>query len=105
MPATPTSAKALREERHKIVVEARKILDKADAEKREPTAEERQQWDKFMGRTGDDGKYVPGDADRLKERIDIVERQETVEKEIDAAIDRSNLPVNGRAKGAGSDGA
>ena len=43
-----TSTTELREARHKLIVDARAILDKADEEKREVSAEEREGYDKIM---------------------------------------------------------
>lgn len=87
----PTS-KELREQRAKLVKDARSILDKADAEKREPTAEERQQWDRIMGGTSPDGNRVEGEEERLKKRIDQLERQEFAEHEM-------RSPAGGRQPG------
>lgn len=61
----------LREERNTIVVEARKILDKADAEKRAVTGEERAKYDELMGKQAD-----------LKKQIEERDAIEQVEREL-----------------------
>lgn len=53
--------KEMLEKRAKHIADARAILDKAETEKREPTAEERQQFDKLMKDAG----TLKDDADRL----------------------------------------
>lgn len=59
-----TQIKELRDRRVKLVADARAILNKASAEKREPTGDENSQWEKIMG-----------EVDALKGRIDQLERQ------------------------------
>lgn len=61
----------LRQQRAALVKQAREIIDKADAEKRELTAEERQTWDRIMG-----------EVDTLKEKVDREERTSTLEREM-----------------------
>lgn len=63
----------LRQKRAVLFEQARAILDKAEAEKRELTAEERQQYDRIMA-----------DVDALKGDIDRLERAEEVAKEMAA---------------------
>lgn len=62
----------LRERRAKLVADARKILDSAEAEKRELTADERASWDKMMS-----------DVDSLKVTIDAEERQARAESDLE----------------------
>ena len=76
--------KELREERVTIINNARAILNKADEEKRQPTAEERQQYDKMME-----------DVARLKTEIETLEGDlrrktdlETVETELKESASR-----------------
>jgi HK97 family phage major capsid protein len=63
--------KELREKRLKAVHDARAILDKADAEKREMTSEEKGQWDAHMN---DERKYA--------DQIGVLERQIQAEAEL-----------------------
>lgn len=55
----------LRQERAKLVADARKLIDNAEAESRSLSAEEQETWDRLMA-----------DADKLKEKIDAEERKE-----------------------------
>jgi len=64
----------MRKERHKLILEARKILDKADEEKRSLSAEDRQQYDKVFG---------DAEAERIK--IEDIERRNNLEREEQAA--------------------
>jgi len=59
------------EKRVKLVADARALLDKAENEKRAPTAEEREQFDKMMA-----------DADAMKAEADSVAKLEAAEKEL-----------------------
>lgn len=63
--------KQLREQRAQIVEEARSLVNRAEQEKRDLTAEERAAWDKALA-----------DADVLKADIDRAERQESLEREL-----------------------
>jgi HK97 family phage major capsid protein len=61
----------LREQRHKLIVDARTILDKADEEERRAlTTEERTEHDRIMG-----------EADKLKVEIEDAERRNNIERE------------------------
>jgi predicted nucleic acid-binding protein len=60
----------LREKRHKLLAEARAVLEKADAEKRATTAEERSQYDKIWNET-----------ESLKTEIADHERRNDIERE------------------------
>ena len=62
----------LRQDRAALVKQAREILDVADEESRELTAEERVKYDK-----------IHGDIDKLGDRIKDEERQAALEKELD----------------------
>lgn len=66
----------LRKQRAKLIHDAREILKKADEEKRELTAEERGNYDTAFG-----------DATKLKERIDVEERQLAAELDLERSID------------------
>ena len=61
----------MRSESAKLANEARTIIDRAESEKRDMTAEERTQWEKIMG-----------DAQKLKGDIDTAERQAALELEV-----------------------
>jgi len=60
----------LRENRHKLIEDARAILNKGDEEKRSLTSEERTEFDRMMA-----------DADGFKVQIDDAERRNNVERE------------------------
>ena len=81
------TAKELREKRAKLVKDARSILDKATAENREKTAEERAAWAKIMGDVDPDGKRIAGEEENLKAQIDAIERQEKIEGEMRNRLD------------------
>jgi hypothetical protein len=76
------TAKQLREERAKLIADARKILDTAEAEKRDLSGPEREQWAKIMGGVDADGKRVQGEEEKHKERIDRLERQEAADQQL-----------------------
>ncbi len=78
------TAKELREKRAKLVHEARALLDQADAQKRDLTAEEQERWDKIMGGTAPDGTKVVGKVDKLMVKIDRLERLSTAEASVSA---------------------
>lgn len=63
MPATFEHIRELRQDRYKLIQEARAIYDEADKADREPTAEEETRFDALMG-----------DADKLESRIRREER-------------------------------
>lgn len=96
------TAKQLREKRAKLIADARAILDKADAEKRDPTAEERAAWGKIMGDVDPEGKRVEGEEERVKRQIDDLERQEKAEASLLVRKDRGGP---GREDARGDDGA
>ena len=81
------STKALREQRGKLIAEARQILDKASAEKRELDAAEQERFDKA---------HV--DERALKAKIDRLESQEQAEADLKATITGKpgTEPVNGK---------
>jgi len=66
----------LRKQRAKLIHDAREILKKADEDKRDLTAEERGNYDTAFG-----------DAKKLKDRIDIEERQLAVELDLERSVD------------------
>lgn len=71
----------LRQKRGVAVTEARKILDKAETEKRELTAEDRAQYDKLYA-----------EQERLKGEIELEERQAELEREM-RAVPPSETPT------------
>lgn len=101
------TAKALREERKKLVDQARKnILEKAEAEGRDLSAEEQEQWARVMGGVGPDGKTVRGQVDVLKDRIDRLEAVERLDADFGAPTGDPRIgrePIEVRV--AGGDGA
>lgn len=80
--------KALREERAKIVKEMRDLLDKADAEKRQPTAEENAKHTELFGKQDD-----------LRNRIESEQRQ----VELDREMATDAVEKDKREKPAGKD--
>ena len=60
----------MREARHRLILEARKFIDKADEEKRSMSGEERSQYDKIMG-----------DANTALTEIEDVDRRNNLERE------------------------
>ena len=86
------TAKELREQRAALIKNARTILDKADAEKRAPSAEEREAWAKIMGDVAPDGKRVTGAEELLKSQIDMLERQEAADAELRTPIAQPKPP-------------
>jgi HK97 family phage major capsid protein len=108
----PTTAKALREQRHKLAHTARKeILEKAEAENRPFTAEENERWTKIMGGTAPDGTTIRGEVDELKDRIDRLEKVESLDAEFNSIVtspDIGRTPAETRLADprlAGTDGA
>ena len=89
------SSVELREQRFKLVKDARVILDKAKAEDRDLTSEESAQYDRIMD-----------DADKAKANIDRVEKLERVEAEAGAPLDRQSNPLDSenRSRARGGDG-
>lgn len=71
------NSKDIREQRHKLIVDNRALLDLADKEKRKLTADEEQQYDKRMD-----------DICALKDEADRLERQEELERE-NAGLDEA----------------
>ena len=63
----------LREERAALVKQARELTDKAKTEERDLSDEENAQYDRIMD-----------DVDKIKARIDRMERLETAESDLDA---------------------
>jgi len=97
MPQSPVqyaTAKGLREQRHKLVQQARKdILEKAEAEGRDFTAEENAAWQKIMGGTAPDGTKVQGEVDVLAERIARLERVDALDQEFSSPANPGNARV------------
>lgn len=87
-------AKELREQRARLVEQAREVQNRAETDDgRVMTAEERQQWDGFMK-----------DADQLKEEVDRLERMEAAQAELSAPTDNKKpVPAGATpADGGGS---
>ena len=74
----------LRQQRAKLIADSRAILDAAEAENRDLTDEEKENWDKLLD-----------DAQRLLEQVERLERQEELE--------RRSEETKGRAAGGGAD--
>lgn len=66
---------AMKEKRAALVKEARALLDKAEAEGRNLTGEERQQWEKMMA-----------DVDAIAKDIEVLERQLNMESQLASAV-------------------
>lgn len=73
MPSLFEKIREKRQDRAKLISDARAILDKAEAEKRELIDDEQQQWDRLMA-----------DADKAAGNIERMERQAEAEGEIEA---------------------
>lgn len=80
----PLSSVELREQRHKLIVDARSLLEKAETEKRNLTQEESAQYDKMYA-----------DASDLKVRA---ERIETLEKEEKESLEVKGVTFAGEKK-------
>jgi HK97 family phage major capsid protein len=65
----PIDTREMREQRHKLIVDARAILDKADEEKRALSAEDRQEYDRLTA-----------EAEKLREQIEDAERRNSQER-------------------------
>lgn len=84
------TAKALREERHKLVQATRaKTLDKAEAEKRAMTAEEDAEFNRVFGHVDGEGKAHLGVVDEMKAKIDQYEKVEILDSEFSARVERN----------------
>ena len=73
----------LREERAALVKQARELTDKAKTEERDLSDEENAQYDLIMD-----------DVDKMKARIDRMERLETAESDLDAPTPRVSDPID-----------
>jgi HK97 family phage major capsid protein len=73
----------LREERAALVKQARELTDKAKTEERDLADEENAQYDRIMD-----------DVDKLKAKIDRMERLETAESGLDAPTPRTSEPLD-----------
>lgn len=80
------TAKGLREQRHKLVKDARAVAEKAEAEKRDVNTEEAATWNRIMGHVDKEGKRQDGEIDTLKRRIDRLEAVETEERDTEKPI-------------------
>lgn len=74
--------KELREQRAKLIHEARQILEKAEADKRILTAEERERWDK-----------LDNEAEAIKQHIERLERQAREEQTLTEPTGRRTQPA------------
>lgn len=109
------TAKQLREERAQVIAKGRAVLDKAEAEGRDLTAEERLEYARLCGDVrrddkgnvvnGADGKpeRVIGEEERLKVRIEQLEKQEGLETDLAAPARRiePQLDTDNRSRPAG----
>jgi HK97 family phage major capsid protein len=82
MPSLTEQSRTLRQERAKHIVDARAILDKAEAEKRDLNQEEQNQYDGLFSQ-----------ADELRGRIERIERQAQAEGE----LEQSDRPIHVQA--------
>jgi HK97 family phage major capsid protein len=73
----------LREQRAALVADARKIIDVAKEEERDLSAEEEQAYDAKMA-----------DVDKMKVKIDRMERLELVEDDLEAPVTRAGRPID-----------
>lgn len=73
MPTLTNQSRELRQKRAEIIAKSREILEKAEAENRDMTQEEQNDWDAAMA-----------DADKLNDRIERIERQAQLDGEIEA---------------------
>jgi HK97 family phage major capsid protein len=77
----------LREQRAAINKQAQKILEKAEAENRDLTAEEDQEYERHWG-----------DIDKLEIRIGRMEKQEAKNAEIEEPMERTGSPIGAHAE-------
>lgn len=84
--------KELLEKRAKLVADARAIYDLAEKEKREPSAEERKQFDKMM----DDAQKLKVDADKKQEDLESRNRLEDAEKDLETSRGRLTAQDTGK---------
>lgn len=84
----------MRQARAKLVTDARSLLDRAEAEKRDLTGEEQAQWDTMMG-----------EVNSLQTKIEREERQATLERELGEPAQRGTRPgPNGQSAAAPTEG-
>ncbi len=95
------TTKELREKRAALIKQGREICDKAEAEKRQQTAEERAAWDKIFGGIGPDGAKIVGEEERMMAEIVKLERLELAEADLRS---RPNVIVPGKENATGDDG-
>jgi HK97 family phage major capsid protein len=81
-------ANEMRQDRAKLINDARVILDKADEEKRDLSAEEQGQYDKMMD-----------DVEKLGKKIDIEERQKKLEADLEGSLPTPEPKPAGGAEG------
>lgn len=82
----------LRQQRAKLIHDAREILEKADKEKRDMSAEERGNYDKAFG-----------EATKLKDKIDVEERQLAAELDLERSVDPDPPKPGSDGDGDGDD--
>lgn len=86
----------MRQQRAALIAEARGLVDRADAEKRDMTAEENEQWDRYMA-----------DVDKLEAKIKREEKLYEKEQDLEESADpnaRNIIDPNlGGLDGAGTD--
>lgn len=85
--------KEILEARAKLIKDARALVDKAETEKRDPSAEERQQFDTHMA----DADKLKDEADQLQADIENRSKLEAAEKELEASRGRQSQQSAGAA--------
>ncbi len=80
------------EQRAKLVVDARAILDKAEKEKRELDAEERKQFDTMIA----DADKLKDEADQMQKDLESRNHLEAAEKEMAASRGRQSSQDSGK---------
>ncbi len=87
--------KEMLEKRAKLITDARVLVDKAEGDKRDPTAEERKQFDKLM----DDAGKLKDEADQMQKDLESRSRLEVAEKELEASRGRqASMETPGKKK-------
>lgn len=86
------TGKELLEKRAKLIEDARGLVDLAEKEKRDPTAEERKQFDTMMA----DADKLKDEADQLQKDIENRSRLEASEKELEESRGRQSQQTTGK---------
>ncbi len=83
--------KELLEKRAKLITDARTLVDLAETEKRDPTAEERKQFDTMMT----DADKLKDEADQMYKDVEDRSRLEAAEKELETSRGRQSQQAAG----------